>query len=56
MTPRCLNKVRSWRPEQSGGVLAHPRGSGGVSIKSGLGDQNNVWGHEDGELDTTWSQ
>ena len=37
---RCLNEVRSWRPEQ---WSSHDRVYGclAVSMKSGLGDRNN---------------
>ena len=40
--PPCLNKVRSWRPEQYTAAAGQPLGDQLVSIKSGLGDRNNL--------------
>ena len=41
LVPKSLNEVRSWRPEQWL-VGAHASVDVGVSMKSGLGDRNNV--------------
>ena len=38
---RCLNEVRSWRPEQFGDLAALGFDAEWVSMKSGLGDRNN---------------
>ena len=37
---RCLNEVRSWRPEQFRETAERERAEL-VSMKSGLGDRNN---------------